>query len=180
MKRIVIDQDLCQACKSCVLACMLKNSELNSLLELDLTDPRNQACNKIVLNRGGQVIPLFCRHCDEAACLEACMSGALQRDEETGHISCAQEQCAGCWMCVMSCPYGLIFPGVRNRIKVTDTERETDDEYESKTGNKNKFVDEVANKCDMCAGRDEPSCVANCPTGAIKLIEVETRQGVLR
>lgn len=150
MKRIYIDQELCQACKNCVLACMVEHSEAKSVLELDLTDPTNQARNKVVLNHDGQVIPLICRHCDDAVCLETCMSGALQRDEQTGHISCNEEQCAGCWMCVMSCPYGMVFPGVKNN--------------------------KVASKCDMCTGKEEPACVANCPTGAIKVIEVEYNQ----
>ena len=30
--------------------------------------------------------PIFCRHCDQPECVMSCMSGALSKDPETGHV----------------------------------------------------------------------------------------------
>ncbi len=154
MKRIYIDPELCKACKNCVLACMVQHGGFESMLELDLTDITNEPRNEVVLDDKGNPIPLLCRHCDDPTCLNACMSGALRRDEDTGHITCDKDQCAGCWMCVMSCPYGMIKPAAGTAS--------------------------IALKCEMCSGRDMPRCVENCPTGAITVIEVDLNKGVIK
>ena len=36
MHRILIDKDLCEGCKTCVLACMLRNSNKDDIYTLDL------------------------------------------------------------------------------------------------------------------------------------------------
>ncbi|MBM7622600.1 4Fe-4S dicluster domain-containing protein [Sporohalobacter salinus] len=153
MKRIHIDREACKACKNCIIACMLQHSEAESIHNLNLTDINNQARNKIVLNNNDEVVPLFCRHCRDSECLTACMSGALSRDKKTGHIICNQKQCVGCWMCVMSCSYGMVMP--------------------------EKASQERTLKCDMC-GDDQPQCVENCPTGAIKVIELDMKEKVIK
>ncbi|GAB6099585.1 4Fe-4S dicluster domain-containing protein [Halanaerocella petrolearia] len=146
MKRIYIDRDLCEACKNCVLACMAKNDDTD-IDSLDVTDINLQSANVIEQkNRSQQNSPLFCRHCDDPDCVQACMSGALTKDPETGIVDIDQEQCAGCWMCVMSCAYGMVF--------------------KDKTRN-------VAFKCDLCQNEEEPACISQCPTGAIEVIEVK-------
>ncbi|MGM0501073.1 MAG: 4Fe-4S dicluster domain-containing protein [Bacillota bacterium] len=149
MKRIYIDQDLCEACKNCVLACMARKTS-SSIDELDLSDITNQSANFITQpDNYEDSVPLFCRHCAEADCVEACMSGALSKDANTGVVSVDQDKCVGCWMCIMSCPYGLVFKDKLN---------------------------EVAFKCDLCADQEETSCIQQCPTGAIRLIEVEQEE----
>lgn len=144
MERIYIDRQLCEACKGCMLACMAKHNGEN-IDTLDLLDTSNQSANLIEQSSQGEVAPIFCRHCDKPECVEACMSGALTKDKETGIVSLDQNKCAGCWMCVMSCSYGMI----------------------NKDTNAN-----VAFKCDLCKDREESACIENCPTGAIELIEV--------
>jgi len=83
---------------------------------------------------------LQCRHCDEAPCIEACMTGAMHRDEETGAVLCDQDKCVGCWMCIMVCPVGAIHRGIKQQ---------------------------VASKCDLCLDAGFPVCVQNCPNEAI-------------
>lgn len=150
MRRIYIDPELCQACKNCVLACMLQHSEAKSIHELNLTDQKNQSRNEIYKSIKGAIMPVFCRHCEDAECLNACMSGALSRDEATGMIQCDENQCAGCWMCVMACPYGMIKPNGAGK---------------------------AATKCDFCGGSKKLKCVENCPTEAIRVIEVPEKGG---
>mgnify|MGYP006281244259 FL=1 len=149
MERIYIDQDLCEACKNCVLACMANKADTD-IADLDFSNITNQSANDITQpDNYEDNAPLFCRHCDEPDCVEACMSGALSKDEETGIVSIDEDKCAGCWMCVMSCPYGLAFKDKKRN---------------------------VAFKCDLCQDQEKPSCIEQCPTGAIQLIEVKEKK----
>lgn len=148
MKRIKIDASKCDGCKSCTLACM--NSHRTDggedIITLDLLDVENIARNEIVNDGRGGYLPMFCRHCSDPKCEASCMSGALYRDEESGHIRYREEKCGACFMCVMNCPYGIpkVNPG-RTRIV----------------------------KCDFCNDREEgPACVAACPKNAIYVEEV--------
>jgi len=153
VKRILIDKELCQGCRNCQLACMAEHTAAKSVLCLDLEDQANQARNFIEADPHGQPVPILCRHCDEPVCVTACMSGALTKNPVTGTVDHDPEKCAGCWMCVMSCPFGIIRP----------------DSREGK----------VAVKCDCCPDSPFPRCVAACPTGAITLIEVDA-QGTVK
>jgi carbon-monoxide dehydrogenase iron sulfur subunit len=85
-----------------------------------------------------------CRHCEEPHCLEACMNGCISKDPETGVVEHEASRCVGCWMCVMVCPHGAI-----------------------STGGVNEKGNQVAVRCDLCAGEEEPLCVLVCPTGAL-------------
>lgn len=145
MKRIMIDKDLCNGCLSCSFACMAEHGK-SSFYDLDLEDKSNESRNRIVLDRSKKPVPLFCRHCDEPECVAACMSGAMEKDPVTGLVTYDPVKCASCFMCVMSCPYGVL----------------KGDEMEKK----------VIIKCDFC-GEETPQCVANCPNKAIYVIEVK-------
>ncbi|ACV63690.1 4Fe-4S ferredoxin iron-sulfur binding domain protein [Desulfofarcimen acetoxidans DSM 771] len=142
-RRILINKDLCQGCKNCQLACMAEHTGNKSVLLLDLENRANQARNFIEPGNDGKPVPILCRHCDDPACVTACMSGAMTKNPYTGEVSCDINKCAGCWMCVMSCPFGIIQPDRVNGTRAV--------------------------KCDFCAGRHIPRCVEACPTGAITM-----------
>lgn len=161
MKRIFIDPAKCDGCMNCSVACMNAHrapqqgedpGEEPSVYTLDLTDPANESRNFIHADGKGGYLPLFCRHCDRPECVSSCMSGALQRDEASGHVTYDPDKCASCFMCVMNCPYGLPKPDRVTRSKVI--------------------------KCDFCAGIEAgPSCVRACPTGALWIEEVPGEPG---
>lgn len=147
MKRIMIDKSLCTGCLNCTLACMSEHSTISkSLYDLKLSDKHNESRNHIAIDKNGNPTPIFCRHCDDPKCAETCMSGAMTKDDITGYVTYNKEKCASCYMCVMSCPFGVL---------------KTDDLT------KKEIV-----KCDMCGGREIPRCVESCPVGAIRLMEV--------
>ena len=156
MKRIIIDQDKCDGCKNCSIACMQAHRETGSrgtLYDLDLLDPKNEARHAIVAasgksaNNKGGYIPVFCRHCAIPDCVGACMSGALKKDGASGHVQYDEKRCGKCFMCVMSCPYGNIKPDKVSRAKIV--------------------------KCDFCKDDNgEPNCVKSCPKKAIHVEEI--------
>ncbi len=145
MKRIFVKEEFCMGCRLCEIHCIVEHSKSKDIIKaFKIEKPR--ALPRIMVEEKGSIsFALQCRHCEEPYCLEACMSGALYRDEKTGAILHHKEQCVGCWMCVMVCPYGVIQRDLNGR--------------------------KVALKCDLCAGREIPACVANCPNQALEYRE---------
>ncbi|MDO4273242.1 MAG: 4Fe-4S dicluster domain-containing protein [Eubacteriales bacterium] len=149
MKRIFIDAAKCDGCKNCTVACMQAHRpDAGTIYDLDLTDIRCESRNHIVISPDGSYKPIFCRHCDQPECVLSCMSGALAKDPETGHVLYDEKKCGSCFMCVMNCPYGVLKPDTATRTKVI--------------------------KCDFCKDDPEgPSCVRACPKQAIFVQEVD-------
>ena len=143
MKRIFIDANKCSGCKNCAVACMRAHNKEETF---NPSSPNLEARNKILLDAKKGYKPLFCRHCSNPRCAEACMSGALVKDATTGHVIHDPEQCAKCFMCIMSCPFGVLKPDKSNTCVV---------------------------KCDFCKDAGgEPNCVKQCPKKAIHVEEV--------
>lgn len=148
MKRINIDISKCDGCKNCSLACMQAHrTDSGTLYDLDTTDIKNESRNFICKDGNGGYTPIFCRHCDQPECVMSCMSGALIKEEQSGHVIYNEEKCGSCFMCVINCPFGVLKPDDATGMKVI--------------------------KCDFCkdAGED-PSCVKACPKEAIFVEEV--------
>lgn len=156
MKRIWIDAGKCDGCLNCTLACMnAHRADKGSIYDLDLTDPANESRNFIRRQPDGSYRPIFCRHCDEPECVNSCMSGALSKNRETGIVEYDEKQCAGCFMCVMNCPFGVLKPDNTARSRII--------------------------KCDFCKDSgSEPSCVKACPKKAIWIEEVESGDMLLQ
>ena len=93
---------------------------------------------------GPKAVPLHCNHCEEAACLLACPTGAISRRGAGEPVLADDKRCIGCGMCVQACPFGVISLRVGGKGVV---------------------------KCDLCVERvakgQEPACVAACPTHAL-------------
>ena len=145
MRRIIIDADKCKGCKNCAASCMRAHAPDD--VAFSLADPQFESRNTILLDGEKRYRPLLCRHCDKPSCVSSCVSGAMAKDPKTGHVLYNPEKCAKCFMCVMSCPYGVLKP-----------DRAT-----------NSYVV----KCDFCADHDsQPSCVKTCTMNAIYVKEV--------
>ena len=145
MKKKLIDRSKCIGCKNCELACITAHtggSKEAAYLSGIQKSVRSRV--KVELDSEGERFPQFCRHCEEPACVEACMSGALQKNA-AGLVICDTEKCVGCYMCVMSCPYGNARPSMGD--------------------------DRVMIKCDACTDRDCMACAEVCPTGCITVVE---------
>jgi carbon-monoxide dehydrogenase iron sulfur subunit len=147
MKEIFVDLTKCVGCLTCTLACAAEHSESGDIVGAMLEQVKPRISVESV---GGKPVPLMCRHCQEPACVDACMTGAMQKDKETGIVTNEghTQKCVGCWMCIMACPYGVITPIDNGEVR-------------------------IALKCDRCKGKEVPACVASCPQGALIFDEVE-------
>ena len=146
MKRIFINEEFCIGCRLCEIYCLVQHSKSKEIIKAFKKETPRALPRILVEQKGTVSFALQCRHCEEPHCLEACMTGALYRDEKTGAILHHQEQCVGCWMCVMVCPYGAIQRDLNGK--------------------------KVASKCDLCGGKETPVCVKKCPNEALKWREV--------
>lgn len=146
MKRIVIHEEYCIGCRLCEIHCLVQHSQSRDIVKaFKVEQPR--VMSRVLVEESGPVsFALQCRQCLEPSCLEACISGAMHRDEETGAVVCDESRCVGCWMCIMVCPAGAIQQGADGT---------------------------VASKCDACTDEDIPVCVANCPNEALVLEDEE-------
>jgi carbon-monoxide dehydrogenase iron sulfur subunit len=148
-KMIVVNIDKCLACKSCEIACAVAHSKSKELQEAVAESPRPQRMLSVEA-AGEYGVPIQCRHCEAAPCIEICPTGAIRRASDEGPVLVDEDLCIGCKLCLLICPFGILKIGGEGRAII---------------------------KCDMCLERleagEEPECVAACPTGALVCISID-------
>jgi len=142
-KRVVVDLDRCIECRSCAAACYYSHANYPAI---------NFA------RAGWAILPMVCRQCKAAPCVEVCPAEAMVRDE-AGVVRRRLFRCIGCGSCARACPFGVI----PNELGTTPTMARSGDRMSGH---------QVA-KCDLCYDRTSlepeavPRCVAACPAGAL-------------
>jgi formate dehydrogenase iron-sulfur subunit len=158
---MLLDLSKCTACRGCQAAC----KQWNDLPAVKTTNrgtyqnPPDLSHSTYTLihfkeyeRNDGSLAWLFlnqrCLHCTNAACVDACPTGALAYNE-MGFVSYEEEKCNGCGYCTQFCPFGIPRLGDPNRL----------------TG------EAKSSKCTFCQDRTtnglQPACAQACPTGAI-------------
>lgn len=145
MKKIYIQEEYCIGCRLCEIYCQVKHSKSKKIIKAFKQELIDILPRVLVEEIGHNSFAIQCRHCVDAPCVEACISGAMQKNKNTGVVICDEEKCAGCWSCIMVCPYGVI--------------------------KRNISIKKVASKCDLCVDEELPVCVKNCPNEALKFFE---------
>jgi molybdopterin-containing oxidoreductase family iron-sulfur binding subunit len=157
---MVIDLKRCVGCHACSTTCKAENG----------TPPGNTRA-KVMKKEIGKYpdvrrvsIPMLCMHCEDAACVTVCPTGATERRED-GIVSLDKEKCIGCRACITACPYGARY--FRNS-ELGYFGKELTPYEEVKYQNKPKGV---VDKCDFCLESRltqglEPACVQSCITKA--------------
>ena len=97
---MVIDVKRCIACWGCTIAC----KEEHFL-------PPGVFWNRVLIGESGKfpsssklIYPILCNHCEDAACVEACPTGATYVRED-GIVAIDDKKCVGCRACLVACPY---------------------------------------------------------------------------
>ncbi|MGE0254071.1 MAG: 4Fe-4S dicluster domain-containing protein [Alphaproteobacteria bacterium] len=157
---LVIDLDTCVGCHACAVSCKQWNDGgvAGPLTDREPygADPLGVWFNRVHAYEAGEGargrtvhFPRSCLHCEDAACVTVCPTGASWKRAEDGIVLVNPDTCIGCKLCSWACPYGAR-------------------EYDATEG--------VMKKCTLCVDRIEdqtrpeaervPACVATCPAGA--------------
>ncbi|TFG64847.1 MAG: 4Fe-4S dicluster domain-containing protein [Spirochaetales bacterium] len=147
-QKITVRVETCVGCHTCELACAVAHSESEDLMAAVAAGER-LGYRIYVESFKNRPIPVPCNHCEEAACIMACPTGAVNRKTEGGPVFLDADKCIGCGMCVQACPFGV--------IAISE-------------------VRKTAYKCDVCIRRiargEQPACVSSCPTRSLFFGEI--------
>jgi CRP-like cAMP-binding protein/Fe-S-cluster-containing hydrogenase component 2 len=151
---LLIDETTCIRCDNCVTACAATHGGQTRL-------DRQHGPSFASVH-----VPVSCRHCEGAPCLQDCPPGdAIVRDAH-GVVRIYEDKCIGCGNCANACPYGVIFM-VEAPHQTPWWERFNLWHLVSKPTPAAETHRGIAVKCDLCAGlKGGPACVRSCPTGA--------------
>jgi Fe-S-cluster-containing hydrogenase component 2 len=116
-------------------------------------------------------VPLQCRHCAEAPCVQVCPVDAIQVQGPV--ILLDEKRCVGCGICVLACPFGCIEIHTERQPAVSEGSRVTSTMARMLPGDQEgKRTRQVAIKCDLCHFRLEgPVCISVCPTKTLQLLD---------
>ncbi|MCB0804163.1 MAG: 4Fe-4S dicluster domain-containing protein [Bacteroidales bacterium] len=148
---ILYDSTMCVGCQTCEFICaetheLPEPTDIPRIGEVRKTD---ETCRTVVNafdSPIGEVdIKTQCMHCNEPACVSACLTQAMYKTKE-GPVIWRGDKCMGCRYCMVSCPFDVPkFEYHSPNPKIT--------------------------KCDMCYDRLQegqlPACVENCPAEAL-------------
>jgi len=132
-KAIVVNHEKCTGCRRCELVC--------SVFHDGVSNPSKSRIKVEKWEWEGLYIPMTCRQCVDAPCLNVCPVKAIYRDEAEGRVHVDHDICIGCRSCVAVCPFGAM--------------------------NFNPLEKKVF-KCDLCHG--DPQCVRFCDMKAVDFI----------
>ena len=154
---LIIDVAKCEECNNCFLSCKDEHVD-NDFLPFSLAQPRHghRWIDILVKERGTCPVidvanlPVLCMHCDDAPCIKSAKNGAVYK-LGNGIVIIDPIKAKGQRDIVKSCPYGAIWWNE---------------------------AEELPQKCTLCAhlldsGWKEPRCVQACPTGAMRIMNVE-------
>lgn len=126
-----VDKNNCMGCHTCEIACKQEH-------RLGV-GPRLIR----VIEQSPHFIPIYCHHCVDAPCKEACPVEAISTNQE-GIVLINANLCTGCKECLEVCPFEAM-------------------QFDDNKG--------IAVKCDLCIERlsenKQPSCITVCPTKCI-------------
>ncbi len=149
MKRVYIKEEVCIGCHLCEVYCQVEHSPSKDPIKAFKRGQPQPLLRSRVEERKPVSFSVRCHHCEDPSCVYACLTGALQRNPESGVVTVDTKKCIGCWTCILACPFGAI--------------------------RQDTFQGKIA-KCDLCPEQAVPVCVSNCPNEA--LIYAETKNDV--
>lgn len=94
MKRIYAIPEWCVNCRRCEVACKAQHSPWPGNIVKAFTLAGDEIYNRVRVE-GDNIVSFAanCRHCAKPKCVEGCISGAMQRDPETGVVTSDPSRC---------------------------------------------------------------------------------------
>ena len=146
------DTTRCIGCQACERACAEKNCFPIPEMKPEIDTHRNTSTEALTVvnaystdNKGIVFNKTQCMHCDQPACVSACLVNAMYKTKE-GPVIWREDKCMGCRYCMIACPYDVPkfeYGSLNPKIK----------------------------KCIMCYDRLQeskiPACAEACPQEAI-------------
>lgn len=154
---VLVDTTVCIGCRRCEWACKtahdMETPPLESYDSKEVFEKSRRpdhtaltVVNRYNENKNQINVKVQCMHCDEPACVSACIVGAFSK-KENGSVVWDESKCIGCRYCMVACPFQV--PAF---------------EFE-------KAIEPKIMKCDFCAPRTAegklPACVEICPMEAL-------------
>jgi Fe-S-cluster-containing dehydrogenase component len=147
---VLYDSTLCKGCRGCEFDCAIAHDlpmppdEVEPIRKTDET--YRTVVNDIETSKGLAHVKIQCMHCNEPACVAACLTQAMYKTED-GAVIWREDKCMGCRYCMISCPFDI-------------------PKFEFDSPNP------IIQKCTMCYETsiqmgEPPACAYNCPTGAL-------------
>lgn len=143
---VLYDSFACVGCRNCENTCAeahnfpLPQDELVAGITRKTSETQRCVINAYSTPNGEAYMRTQCMHCNEPACVAACLTKAMYKTKE-GPVIWRENKCMGCRYCMVSCPFDV--PKF---------------EYHS--------ANPKIQKCDMCYDRiiegKIPACVENC------------------
>jgi len=168
-KVFVFDAAKCNGCRNCQIACKDEHVDNDwSPIARPQPDTGHFWC-RIEERVRGQVpkvrvsyVMHRCQHCENAACLKVCPTGATYKDDK-GRVEIDYDKCIGCRMCMAACPY----TGVRS---FNWEEPKYPVDHAVGDADVPKHQKHVVEKCTFCyqrlAREEVPACMELCPARA--------------
>jgi Fe-S-cluster-containing dehydrogenase component len=152
----LVDLSVCVGCRKCEAACNKQNSLPQPAVPFDdrsVTDTFRRpgpdaftVVNKHVVGDRKGFSKVQCMHCQDPACVSACIVAALTKDP-SGPVRYDVSRCIGCRYCMVACPFQI--PAYEYADPLTPRVR----------------------KCEFCHQRladgQPPACSTGCPEEAI-------------
>jgi len=126
MKKLFTDASACQGCRFCEIICSLVHSK-------EEVNPRRSRIrvHEDLINKA--FMPVVCKQCTKALCIEACPCDAIHQDPGLRVPVIEPAECTSCMACLEACPFGAIFYDEQEKLPLV---------------------------CDLCGG--DPECVKFC------------------
>ncbi len=107
------DTTRCVGCQACERACAEKNCFPISETKPEIDTQRNTSTEALTVvnayptdNKGIVFNKTQCMHCDQPACVSACLVNAMYKTKE-GPVIWREDKCMGCRYCMIACPYDV-------------------------------------------------------------------------